>query len=244
MVVVSSPSAVEECFTKNDVLLADRPRLPSRKFVAFNYTAMASAPYGEHWRNLRRLSALEVFSPNRLNLFLGVRRDEIKRLLLRLARDSREDFAKVELRPMLSELSFNVVTRMVAGKRYYGEDVLQEEAKRFREIINELFEMGGAAANLADFVPILRWIGYGGKEIKKGLKIVKDMQEILQWMVDEHRSSCDGRGSVDKNSMIDRLLSLQRTEPEYYTDDMIKGLVMVSEVLLFQIFYVSKFTAN
>ncbi|KAL6349424.1 hypothetical protein AAG906_034081 [Vitis piasezkii] len=205
VVIVSSPSAVEECFTKNDVVLANRPRLASGKYLGFNYTSVVSASYGEHWRNLRRLCAREIFSSNRLNMFLGIRRDEVKLLLLRLARDSREGFAKVELRPMLTELTFNIITRMVAGKRYYGEGVEFEEAKRFREIISEAFKLNHE---------------------KKLKKTMRETEVILQGLIDEHRGGND-RGSVDNNSMIDHLLSLQTTEPEYYTDDIIKGLVLI-----------------
>ncbi|XP_003635481.1 cytochrome P450 81Q32 [Vitis vinifera] len=225
VVIVSSPSAVEECFTKNDVVLANRPRLASGKYLGFNYTSVVSASYGEHWRNLRRLCAQEIFSSNRLNMFLGIRRDEVKLLLLRLARDSREGFAKVELRPMLTELTFNIITRMVAGKRYYGEGVEFEEAKRFREIISEAFKLSEASSNPTDFLPILRWIGFGDHE-KKLKKTMRETEVILQGLIDEHRGGND-RGSVDNNSMIDHLLSLQTTEPEYYTDDIIKGLVLI-----------------
>ncbi|CBI18830.3 unnamed protein product, partial [Vitis vinifera] len=207
VVIVSSPSAVEECFTKNDVVLANRPRLASGKYLGFNYTSV------------------EIFSSNRLNMFLGIRRDEVKLLLLRLARDSREGFAKVELRPMLTELTFNIITRMVAGKRYYGEGVEFEEAKRFREIISEAFKLSEASSNPTDFLPILRWIGFGDHE-KKLKKTMRETEVILQGLIDEHRGGND-RGSVDNNSMIDHLLSLQTTEPEYYTDDIIKGLVLI-----------------
>ncbi|RVX23851.1 Cytochrome P450 81E8 [Vitis vinifera] len=99
----------------------------------YNNTIVTSAPYGEHWRNLRRLSALEIFSPNRLNMFIGTRRDEIKILLHRLSQNSRDNFARVELRLMFTELTCNIIMRMVAGKRYYGEDVDFEEAKHFHE---------------------------------------------------------------------------------------------------------------
>ena len=119
---------------------------------------------------------------------------------------------------------------MVAGKRYYGEDLEYAEAKRFRDIISEIFELLGALSNPADFLPILRWIGFGNHE-KKLKKITRETKAILQGLIDEHRSGND-KGSVDNNSMIDHLLSLQKTEPEYYTDDIIKGLVLVSEMLV------------
>ncbi|KAF3947868.1 hypothetical protein CMV_026064 [Castanea mollissima] len=73
--------AVEECFTRNDIVLANRPPFLLGKHVAYNNTTLVQSPYGDHWRNLRRISTLEIFSDNRLNKFLGIRRDEIKHLL-------------------------------------------------------------------------------------------------------------------------------------------------------------------
>ncbi|XP_075638819.1 cytochrome P450 81Q32-like [Castanea sativa] len=225
VVIVSSPSAVEECFTKNDILLANRPRFLAGKLLSYNYTTMASASYGDHWRNLRRISALEIFSANRLNMFLGIREDEVKHLIRELSRNSSQGFAKVELKSMFSELTFNIIMRMVAGKRYYGygEDVKvdDEEARQFREIMREVFEYGGAS-NPGEFVPLLRWIDHGGLE-KSLTRLAKRTDSFWQALIDEKRSKEDQKG----NTMIDHLLSLQKSQPEYYTDQIIKGLIMV-----------------
>ncbi|KAL6338905.1 hypothetical protein AAG906_024056 [Vitis piasezkii] len=223
VVVISSSSAVEECFTKNDVIFANRPRLMVSEYLGYKYTSIVSSPHGEHWRNLRRLCALEIFSSNRLNMFLGIRKDEIKHLLRRLGRDSRDNFAKVELKSLFSELTFNIITRMVAGKRYYGEGSDFEEAKHFREIIRKSFLLS-AASNPGDFLPILRWMDYGGYE-KKMAKNSRELDVILQGLIDEHRSNSK-KGLMGNNTMIDHLLSLQKSEPEYYTDQIIKGVTM------------------
>ncbi|KAJ9670585.1 hypothetical protein PVL29_026868 [Vitis rotundifolia] len=190
LVIISSPSTVEECFTKNDIIFANRPCFLFGKYIDYNYTTIASAPYGEHWRNLRRLSNLEIFSTNRLNMFLGIRRDEIKLLLRQLSRNSRDHFARVELRPMFIELTCYIIMRMVAGKWYYGEAVDFEEAKQFREEL---------------------------------VKINRMKEVIFQGLIDEHGSPT---GLVNKNTMIDHLLSMQKSEPEYYTDEIIKGLAL------------------
>ncbi|XP_059623806.1 cytochrome P450 81Q32-like [Cornus florida] len=219
-VVVSSPSTVEECFTKNDVVFANRPTSLIGKYIGYNNTTILAASYGDHWRNLRRVSALEIFSTSRLNAFLSIRRDEIKLLLRELYQNSSEDFAKVELKSKLTELTFNIMMRMIAGKRYYGEDVADhEEAKKFRELIKQLFQYSGVS-NPGDFLPFLRWIDY--KNLEKNLAgIGKEMDVFLQGLIDEHRLD------QSKNTMIDHLLSLQESQPDYYTDQLIKGLIMV-----------------
>ncbi|KAF2324310.1 hypothetical protein GH714_012249 [Hevea brasiliensis] len=77
VLLVSSPSAVEECFTKNDVVFANRPRLLHGKHLGYNYTSLVWAPYGDLWRNLRKLSSLEILSSHRLQLLSSIRSDEV-----------------------------------------------------------------------------------------------------------------------------------------------------------------------
>ena len=221
VVIVSSPSAVEECFTKNDIILANRPRFLVTKHINYNHTTVAATSYGDHWRNLRRISALEIFSTNRLNMFLGIRRDEVKHLLCKLSRNSCQGFAKVELKSVFSELTFNIIMRMVAGKRYYGEDVKdEEEARQFRGIMKEIAGSAGPS-NPQEFVPLLRWIDCRRWE-KKLMKLANKADAFLQGLIDEKRSK-EEKG----NTMIDHLLSLQKSQPEYYTDQIIKGLITV-----------------
>ncbi|KAM1169544.1 hypothetical protein TB2_030861 [Malus domestica] len=222
VVIVSSSSVVQECFTTNDIVLANRPRLIMGKHLAYNYTNIAASSYGDHWRNLRRIGAVEIFSSARLNTFSDIRKDEVRRLLVKLSQNARNGFAKVELKSMLNELTFNIIMRMVAGKRYYGDDlsVDKEEARQFREIMRDAFAYGGAA-NPADFLPVLNWFGVNGYE-KKVKALAKRADVFLQGLIDERRSK--GRNG---SSMIDHLLSLQESQPEYYTDQIIKGLIMV-----------------
>ncbi|XAR51324.1 hypothetical protein NMG60_11005924 [Bertholletia excelsa] len=220
VVIISSPSAVEECFTKNDVALADRFPFISADYFGYHHTTVATSSYGDHWRNLRRLMAVEIFSTARLNSFLSLRRDEISILLQNLYQKSLHGSAKVELKSKFAELTYNNIIRMVAGKRYYGDDVTDDdEAREVQELVKELFTYVGAR-NPADFLPVLRWIDYGGFE-KNIKRIHKKIDSFVQGLIDEHRRD------KSKNTMIDHLLSLQESQPEYYTDTIIKGLIWV-----------------
>ncbi|XP_027329251.1 isoflavone 3'-hydroxylase-like isoform X2 [Abrus precatorius] len=221
VVVVSSPSLVQECFTKNDIVLANRPRFIAGKYIFYNYTTLGSASYGDHWRNLRRITTIDVLSTNRLNSFLGIRRDETKRLIWKLGQDATcHEPTKVELRSRLTEMTFNAMMRMISGKRYYGEDIDVtdvEEAKQFREIITEMLSLFGAN-NKSDFLPLLRYRINDDKRLKR---IGKRADAFLQGLIEEHRSG--KHGSAD--TMIDHLLKLSESQPEYYSDHIIKGLI-------------------
>lgn len=54
------------------------------------------------------------------------------------------------------------------------------------------------------------------------MKIGRKTDEVLQGLVDEIRNEED-----EGNTMIQHLLRLQKTDPEYYSDQIIKGLVQV-----------------
>lgn len=220
VVVISSPAIAEECFTKNDVVLANRPHSILAEYVGYNYSSLVAAPYGDFWRNLRRFATVEIFSSARLNVFQSIREDEIRHLLRKLFRNSSEDFATVELRPLLFDLTMNNIMRMVGGKRYFGRDEDNDEAKRFRELKDKIFSFSGVS-NPADYFPLLRWFDFLGYE-KKVKVLAKQMDDFLQVIIDEHRER------KNSNTMIDHLLSLRESEPEFYTDDVIKALIVVS----------------
>lgn len=73
-------------------------------------------------------------------------------------------------------------------------------------------------------MPFLRWFD-GNNYEKKVEKLGKRADAFLQRLIDEHknRSASEGR-----NTMIDHLLSRQESQPEYYSDEIIKGLIQVS----------------
>lgn len=223
VVVVSSPSAVKECFTVNDIILANRPLSNITKHLTYNNTIFSASPYGDYWRDLRRISIIEIFSATRLNMFLEIRKDEIKRLLGKLCGISSDGFARVEMGSIFSELSSNIVMRMVMGKRFYGEDVMDvEQAREFRDIVKQVMENCGTY-NSRSFIPLLNWIDITRYE-KRVIKLGQRNDQFLQGLIDEHRNQKE----EGRNTMIDHLLSLQESQLDFMSDQVIKGLITVS----------------
>ncbi|KAH0853854.1 hypothetical protein HID58_092812, partial [Brassica napus] len=218
-VVSSHRIAAEECFGKNDVVLANRPQVIIGKHVGYNNTNIIAAPYGDHWRNLRRLCTIEIFSTHRLNCFLYVRTDEVRRLISRLFRSAGSEKSVVEMKPMLTDLTFNNIMRMMTGKRYYGEETTdEEEAKRVRQLVADV-GANTSSGNAVDYVPILRLFSSYEKRVKE---LGKKTDKFLQGLIDDKREQQE-----TGNTMIDHLLVLQKSDTEYYTDQIIKGIILV-----------------
>lgn len=181
-----------------------------------------SCDYGEHWRNLRRITILDVLSTQRIHSFSGIRRDETNRLMHKLM--AKVDSAHVvELSSMFHDLTHNSMMRVISGKRYYGDesdmkkDAVVEEAREYRKMVVELLKLLGVD-NKADYLPFLRWFDFRNLEKRLGDRFDTSLNALIH----ENRS----RNQRD-NTMIDHLLKLQESQPEYYTDEIIKGLALV-----------------
>ncbi|XP_062097343.1 cytochrome P450 81Q32-like [Humulus lupulus] len=227
VVLISSPSAAEECFTKNDVVFSNRPTLLARKHLGYKYTTLTWASYGPHWRSLGRIASIELLSSNRLHMFSGVRLSETRSLVRHLFRSFQDgEFRTIEMKSTFFELTLNVVMRMIAGKRYYGENAVEVEASQFKEIVTETFRLSGAT-NIGDFVPVLNYFGLSGLD-KKLVSLQSKRDKFMQELIEKHRKTNTNSASEERwKTMSDVLLSLQETEPEYYTDEFIRGMMLV-----------------
>ena len=81
VVVVSSAEAAREVMRTHDVLFATRPQLAAINTLTKEGHAIAFTPYGEHWRQIRKICAVELLSAARVRSFRPVREEEVARLV-------------------------------------------------------------------------------------------------------------------------------------------------------------------
>jgi cytochrome P450 len=238
--VVSSPSAVEECFTKNDIIFANRPQSMAGDHLTYNYTGFVWAPYGHLWRSLRRISVIEIFASKSLQKSSIIRVEEVCSLLRRLLKAKNGVTAKVDLKFLFSLLTCNVMMRLAAGKPCIDEEVAGTKVeKQLCQEFKERFSPG-LGMNICDFIPILRLIGYKGLE-KSTKKLQSTRDKYLQHLIDEirmRRTSSSSKTAEQwkregKSSVIETFLSLQDLEPEFLTDTVIKSVLSVSRLHYF-----------
>jgi hypothetical protein len=112
-------------------------------------------------------------------MLMKVREEEVKLLVKQIFEGCKGQLmSKVDLKTKTLELSFNIMLRMISGKRYYGEDAVALEGKKFQILMKEYVELLGSG-DLNDFFPILKWIDFQGKK-RKMMKLMKKMDCFLQ----------------------------------------------------------------
>nr|ALO20342.1 cytochrome P450 [Cynodon dactylon] len=233
-VVVTSAELARECFTEHDVTFATRPRFASLDLVSFGGTTLPTSRYGPYWRNLRRVATVHLLSAHRVGCMLPVVSSEVRamaRRVYRAAAAAPRGAARVELKRRLFELSLSALMETIARTKTSRAEAdadrdMSPETQEFKEALDEFIPLIGAA-NVWDFLPLLRWLDVFGVR-RKILAAVSRRDAFLQRLIDAERrrlgddNSCND-GS-DKKSMIAVLLNLQKTEPEVYTDATIMAL--------------------
>ncbi|KAK6938615.1 Cytochrome P450 [Dillenia turbinata] len=228
VVHVSSPELAEEIYVKNDVVFANRPRLLAGKILGSNYTNLIWSPHGDHWKNLQKISAVEILSSYRIQTLSSVRSEEARLLIRRLMKESKSNDQTVDVGSAFFEFTMNATMKMISGKRFYGEEVEDsEEARTFREVVKETIEVG-LASKLGDFLPLVGWID--GSE-KKLVELKRKRDKLMQSLIDQNRETeiNDKLMTYDtklKRTMIQVLLSLQGGDPIYYSDEFIMDILL------------------
>lgn len=116
--------------------------------------------------------------------------------------------------------------------RYYGENAVEaEETKRFQEIVAEATRSGGAT-NIGDYLPFLRKIGFKG--VEKNLQALQEKRDrFMHSLLEEQKTRETNSDKGKTRTLMQVLLSLQETEPEFYSDVTIRSIMSVSPVYRF-----------
>uniref|UniRef100_A0A0D6QS94 Cytochrome P450 n=1 Tax=Araucaria cunninghamii TaxID=56994 RepID=A0A0D6QS94_ARACU len=186
LLVISSSHLGKECFTTNDRIFATRPNVCAGKYMAYDNKILGLAPYGPYWRDMRKLCTLQLFSAHRLEVLKHVRLEEVSAFIHSLFESCQPESRTVNMKSRLAELTFNIIVRMVAGKRCleasYSEN--SKEAQQLKEMIHQTFLLAGAF-NLGDYLPFLKWLDLQGLK-EAMINLQKKRDAFMQTLVHDH----------------------------------------------------------
>ncbi|WVZ14725.1 hypothetical protein V8G54_012291 [Vigna mungo] len=231
--VINSWEIAKECFTTNDMAVSSRPKLVAVELMGYNYAMFGFAPYGPYWRELRKITTLEILSSRRVEQLQHVRVSELQSSIKEMynlwcSQNGESGYALVDLKQWFSRLAFNMVLRMVVGKRYFGgENLDDEKAQRCVKAVEEFLRLLGVFA-VGDAIPWLRWLDFGG--VEKAMKeTAKELDSILGEELEEHRQKKGLGDKVDEfQDFMDVMISLfdGKTIDGFDADTMIKSTVL------------------
>ncbi|CAJ1944220.1 unnamed protein product [Sphenostylis stenocarpa] len=191
-IISSHPDTAKEILSSS--AFADRPIKESAYELLF-HRAMGFAPYGEYWRNLRRISATHMFSPKRIaasgQFRAQVGAQMVKDIMGLMWRDD-----EVEVRKVLHFGSLNNVMMSVFGKSYvFGEG---GDGCELEELVSEGYELLGVF-NWSDHFPLLGRLDLQGVR-KRCRSLVDRVNVFVGKIILEHREK---RAAEDQDKARD-----------------------------------------
>ncbi|KAF7852274.1 hypothetical protein BT93_L4568 [Corymbia citriodora subsp. variegata] len=230
-IVVSSWEVAKECLTVHDKAFADRPMITATRLLGYNGAMFGFSPYGEYWRDMRKIVMIELLSNNRLDSLKHIRVFEVETAIKDLfkawiEKGKPRSGVLVEMKSWLADLMLNISVKMVGGKRYGGSNVDCDdtEANRYKRLITRFFHLFGALV-LSDAIPALGWLDLGG--YKRSMeKTAKELDVLAQGWLEEHkrkRSSCP-EGDREQDFMDLMINTLKDGNfPDFDADTVIKA---------------------
>ncbi|CAM0956579.1 unnamed protein product [Alopecurus aequalis] len=199
-VVACSAAAAEEAMKTRDLAFASRPRLFMVDRFYYGTGGIGFAPYGEHWRQARRVCVTHMLNPRRIVSFGRVRGQEVRALVERV----RSAGAVVNLSDNLIIFSNTVISRVMFGDTDYRMDG-DEGGARLRKVFAEIEELLGTVP-MREKVPWLWWVDVVTGLERKTRSAFEAMDTLLERVIGDHRDR-RGTGEEDCRDFVDVLLN-------------------------------------
>ncbi|CAL1353951.1 unnamed protein product [Linum trigynum] len=184
-IVVSSAQIAEAFLKTHDVNFAQRPPVHSADILAYGSTDIVFAPYGDYWRQLRRICTIELFSAKMIKSFGSIREDEVSKLVAAVSTSSAA--AGVDLTTMFSKLTYSVLSRAAFGE-------VREGSEAFLPLIDDIIRVA-SGFNIADFYPSFKFLHVlTGVESKLNV-LHEKADKVLESIIADHRARKGGKRS-------------------------------------------------
>ncbi|XBH75572.1 hypothetical protein VPH35_102320 [Triticum aestivum] len=147
--VVSSARAAMAVLRTHDHAFASRVQSAMTGILFYGSTDMAFSPYGDHWRQIRKIVATHLLSFKKVGSYRLAREKEVQHAMARI-REAAARSAAVDLSKLLSSFTTDIVSHVVSGKSFRGGG----RNELFRELV-ETSSMLIGGFNLEDYFPKL-----------------------------------------------------------------------------------------
>ncbi|XP_062017218.1 cytochrome P450 71D11-like [Rosa rugosa] len=197
--VVSSAECAKEVMKTHDAIFATRPHTLATRILTYRGTNIGFSPYGEYWRELRKICMLELLSTKRVQSFRRIREEEVLKLIKWIA--SRPG-SPINLTEEIYSCTYCITSRAAFGKK-------SKDHEKAIYIGKEAAKVTGGFA-LADFFPSVNLLHVISGMRTKLEKLHNEADMIMEDIIKEHKegkttTKSQGEGKAEED-LVDVLL--------------------------------------
>ncbi|TKY73567.1 steroid 17alpha-monooxygenase or 17alpha-hydroxyprogesterone aldolase [Spatholobus suberectus] len=221
--VVSSVDVAKEIYKTHDVAFSNKPQTTAVKIIMYGCKDVAFAPYGEEWRQKRKICVLELLSIKRVRSFQSIREEEVAAMLDAIREVCASKRSSVNLSEMLIQTSNNIMSRCVLGRKYDTADGRISFGELGRKMMKHL-----ATFTVGDFFPSLGWIDFLTGQIPEFKATFCALDAFFEQLIAERKRIKRDNGQPDNKDFVDILLQIQESGKHDFqlTHDDVKAILM------------------
>ncbi|XP_021293040.1 cytochrome P450 71B37-like [Herrania umbratica] len=223
VVIVSSAEAAREVLKVNDLACCSRPPMAGAGKLSYNYLDVAFSPYGEYWREIRKICVLEIFSVKRVKSFRFVREEEVASLMNSVSQSS-SSAAPVNVTEKIFSLTGSIIFRTAFGKSFQGSEF---NRAKFYELVHDAATVAGRFS-ADEYFPGVGWILDRINGHKQRVeRVFHELDTLFQEVIDDHLKP--GRTKVQED-IVDVMLGIEKEQIEdghaWLTKNHIKAVLL------------------
>ncbi|KAJ4702863.1 Cytochrome P450 [Melia azedarach] len=206
IVVASSPKMAEQVMKKHDLAFAQRPELLITKMLPNDAGKdIVSAPYGDYWRQMKKLCVLELLSAKKVQSFSSLREEEALNLVESI-RESSASAITINLTEKLYSFTSNMLCRAAFGNKF-------KDQPAFIRLTNQMLSLAGGFT-LSEIFPTLKFLHMVSGMKAEVVRVHEEAGKILDSIIHQHEKkimNTEYGKDWEKEDLIDVLLRLQNS---------------------------------
>ncbi|KAK6129777.1 hypothetical protein DH2020_036484 [Rehmannia glutinosa] len=198
-IVISSPEIAKQMLKDNDPHFAGRPESIAVKIMWYDYKNIVFSPYGNYWRQMRKICVMELLGAKSVRSFGSIRNDEVSGLIKSIRLSSGKP---INLTEKISSLISSITCRAAFGKVCKDRDTLTK-------LMKEAFRMA-AGLEIADLFPSSKIISTLSWSKLRLLTMRRKLDVILDAIINEHKENL-ANGEFGNEDLVDVFLRIQKS---------------------------------
>ncbi|GKV42123.1 hypothetical protein SLEP1_g49565 [Rubroshorea leprosula] len=211
----------KEVLKTHDIDFCSRPALLGQQKLSYDGLDLAFSPFDSYNKEIRKISSLHLFSPNRAKLFRPIREDEVSQMIDKVSKSC--DASKpINLSEVMVYLTSSIICRVGFGKRCVDKG---SEISKFNRILSETQVMLSKFF-VCDYFPSMRWVDRLTGGLSRLENVVKELDAFYQQLIDDHLDP--KRQKPEQEDIIDVFLKIMK-DPQstsHISFDHIKAMLM------------------
>ncbi|MED6108296.1 hypothetical protein PIB30_022426 [Stylosanthes scabra] len=212
--VISSADMAKEITKNHDIVFSSRPSVTAAKIFVHGGKDVAFSPYGEEWRQKRKLCVLELLSLKRVRSFQSIREEEVVELVDSIRRScaTSKEGSVINLSEMMIATSNNIVSSCVLGQKY--DTPKDGRSNSFGDLGRKLMKHFSDFC-VGDFYPKLGWVDVLRGLVPEFKTTFAGLDACFDEVIEEHKRMKKNGGGDDeellsiRKDFVEILLQLQ-----------------------------------